>query len=528
MIKKIAKSRNLTTLFLLIVFLVFFKIDFRFAEGIFCCGDDHDYYSHAATLVDDFDFDYSNQLEGHETRRFNLNGKIAPKGFFGSGLLASPFLLIGSLIETIFNFLDLPINNFMNYRLLIYSLSSTTYFFATVFLLSRIFELNKIKVPIITILLFLGSSGIVYYAFERFSMTPVYEAFTTTLVFYFTNKFYLSKNSTPYAILVSISLLLAVLVKLTNYYVFLIPMIVKYLLTNTNNKSIYKNYYFLISAFFSILIFMYLSLKIYGLISFNPETLYGQTGVLKNYFAELSISDLIFQNIKYIFFVIFGIEFGIIWFSPILFFGPLLMSYVLFKKKQIFKMFILLIPFMQCMAIVLLWRSTASSYGFRYLFSLAPLAIIYYFFHRNIRSKRVEKTVLIFSLFSMISILFFETTLLTQLSLEPEMNSFGRNIRYVEPNYLIGYVLSIFEIQSYLKIFTTSFLGVLFFKLLSSLFIQSEIVNFLDKLGLPVGNEDFINFLYEVEMVSFLKILIIVAYFYFVTTLLLSKQKTLK
>lgn len=523
---KIQNSKKITTLLLLIAFLLFFKIDFRFAEDIFCCGDDHDYYSHASTLVDDFDFDYSNQLKGYETRRFNLNGKIAPKGFFGSGFLAAPFLLVGSLIENIFNYFNMSQNNFMNYRLLMYSLSATSYFFATVFLLLKIFELNKIKVPILTILLLFGSSGVGYFAFERFSMTHVYEAFTTTLVFYFSNKYYLSKNSNYYAILVPLSVLLGVLVRMTNYYIFLVPVIVK-LLIKTKNKSIYKNSYFLISSLLSILLFMYLSLSIYGLISFNPETLYGQSGVLRNYFSGMTIFDLIFQNIKNILIVIFGIEFGIIWFSPILFFGPLLVFYDLFRKKEIFKLFIILIPFMQCMAIVLLWRSTASSYGFRYLFSLTPLAIIYYFFYRNNNTRKVEKIVLILSLFSLFSILFFETTLLTQLSLEPEMNSFGRNIRYVEPNYLVGYVLSVIKIESYLKIFTTSFLGVIFFKLLFSLMSQSEIINVLDKFGLPTENEDFINFLYEVQLVSFFKILLIVIYFYFLANLLIRKQKTL-
>ena len=44
------------------------------------------------TLIEDFDLDYSNQLEGAENLRFNNDGKIAPIGFIGSGLLSSPFM----------------------------------------------------------------------------------------------------------------------------------------------------------------------------------------------------------------------------------------------------------------------------------------------------------------------------------------------------------------------------------------------------------------------------------------------------
>ena len=51
---------------------------------------------HAETIVEDFDFDYSNQLYGHEEDRYYKNNKSAPIGFLGSGILFSPFLLLGS------------------------------------------------------------------------------------------------------------------------------------------------------------------------------------------------------------------------------------------------------------------------------------------------------------------------------------------------------------------------------------------------------------------------------------------------
>ena len=98
------KNKNflLKSFFLLFIFLLFLKIDFRFEDGIFCCGDDYDYFSHSQTIAEDFDLDYSNQLKGFEDKRYNLNGKVAPKGFFGSGLLASPFLFFGNLVESFF------------------------------------------------------------------------------------------------------------------------------------------------------------------------------------------------------------------------------------------------------------------------------------------------------------------------------------------------------------------------------------------------------------------------------------------
>ena len=132
------KNKNflLKSFFLLFIFLLFLKIDFRFENGIFCCGDDYDYFSHAQTIAEDFDLDYSNQLEGFEDKRYNQNGKVAPKGFFGSGLLASPFLFIGNVIESLIQSNNIN-SQFFSYSLLLYSLASSFYMFMTVHLIRK-------------------------------------------------------------------------------------------------------------------------------------------------------------------------------------------------------------------------------------------------------------------------------------------------------------------------------------------------------------------------------------------------------
>ena len=76
--------------------LTFLKIDYRFADGIFCCGDDHDYYMHAETIAIDRDLDYSNQFIGIDKVRYKNGTTVAPKGFIGTGLFASPFLFFGN------------------------------------------------------------------------------------------------------------------------------------------------------------------------------------------------------------------------------------------------------------------------------------------------------------------------------------------------------------------------------------------------------------------------------------------------
>ena len=120
---------------------MFLKIDYRFIESFNCCQDDHDYYSHAETIAIDFDLNYDNQFEGFETERYNNNGKVAPKGFIGTGIFSSPFLLIGNLFESLFNFS----NNLFNLRIAIYSLSSIFYFYLSIYLMTRVFDILSIK-----------------------------------------------------------------------------------------------------------------------------------------------------------------------------------------------------------------------------------------------------------------------------------------------------------------------------------------------------------------------------------------------
>ena len=180
------KNFLLLAFFYIFLILLFTKIDYRFIEEFTCCQDDHDYYSHAETIAIDFDLNYSNQYEGYEEKRYYKNGVVAPKGFIGSGLLASPFLYIGNLFENIISNKSF----IFNYKILFYSLSAIFYFFLSIYLVYASIRLLQIKINLQFIfLLFLGS-GVAYYAFERYSMTHIYEVFTTCLLIFITTKFY--------------------------------------------------------------------------------------------------------------------------------------------------------------------------------------------------------------------------------------------------------------------------------------------------------------------------------------------------
>jgi hypothetical protein len=102
---------------------------------------------------------------------------------------------------------------------------------------------------------------------------------------------------------------------------------------------------------------------------------------------------------------------------------------------------------------------------------------------------------------------------MTQLSTVEVTNSFGRTLKYSQPLYLSGVVQSFIILDSYLKIFTTSFLGAAIFKILFNTFGKENIVNTLENLGLPINNNDFIDYTLELEMINISKFLLVIIYF---------------
>ena len=515
------KKTNLIITFLLYLFVVllFTKIDYRFVDEIPCCQDDHDYYSHSETIAIDFDLDYSNQFKGFENERYNKNDVIAPRGFIGSGLLASPFLFIGNLFEKNIDTGSL----IFNYKILFYSISAIFYFFLSIYLINISLKYLKIKTSLNNLfVLFLGS-GLSYFAFERYSMTHVYEVFTISLVIYTVVRFYtLDSKKNYFSFLIPFLTFLAISVRWVNYHVFFIPLLIKILFRKRliEKNTLSNNYLFYFSYLLSTVIFLIVNKAIYGIYTINPATVYGNSNKLSS-FMEMNFLSMIQTIFISIFKILFSNEFGVFWFSPILFAGLIFLVYFTFisNKHSFYNYLIILLIYGIPFSTVILWQSTASSYGFRYLYSLIPIAIlIYKKWVLDVEDNIFKKYLLYFSVFASLSIIFFETS--PQTSLSQNINTFGIDDRFSQPNYLVGYLKSFLNIDAYLKIFTTSFLGVIFFKIAFTIFSFDSINNFLRDMNLPVDNKDYITFVDNIEMISgqqiaifFLVIVLIVRWF---------------
>ena len=120
-------------------------------------------------------------------------------------------------------------------------------------------------------------------------------------------------------------------IRWTNYFVLLIPILFKWMFENKIvDKALIKEKLFYVSVVISTFLFLFINFKVYGLVTINPNIIYGdassKTNIYFNNFDNLAAFTLnLLQDIYRIF---FESEFGIFWFSPIIFIGCI---YSLFK-----------------------------------------------------------------------------------------------------------------------------------------------------------------------------------------------------
>ena len=164
--------------------------------------------------------------------------------------------------------------------------------------------------------------------------------------------------------------------------------------------------------------------------------------------------------------------------------------------------------------------------------NLAPLGLIFFcYIAKNYKLKYLDYYLLVFSCFSILSVLFYETTEFTQLSIDATLNSFGDYSKYTQRYYFSGLFKSFLVLDSYLKIFTTSFLGMFIFKVLVYFLSPEGLNSTLESFGLPISNEKFQILLIqldETEASFFVVSLLLCILFVFLIVRFLKIQETVK
>ena len=207
--------------------------------------------------------------------------------------------------------------------------------------------------------------------------------------------------------------------------------------------------------------------------------------------------------------ILFGYEFGILYFSPIIFIGLLSFFIFLYKRKFILSFSIFIVSFFPLMGIVVL-QNTGYSYGYRYLYSLTPIYLLFLFKFLN-KNKFIKQYLIIFSIFSIISQVFFEASQQSILYSEYVVNSFGQETKFVNPDYLIGLLKSFVIFDSYLNVIFTSFFGIIVMKILG--YITSPL-DFINNFRTP--DENIIRLVENAESISIFFLLVLLSLFVYI------------
>ena len=444
------------------------KIDYRFQEIPYGLEvDDAEYYYSAVTIGIDFDLDFSNQMSGIENRFLNKEiKKIVPFHPIGSGALASPFIMIGNFLQRIFEQTGL-----ISIVYFLYSLSPIFYLLISIILIQNSLRSLEITFNNNLLLLSVLGTGISYYSFDRFSMSHIYEFFGTSFLIYLTTKSLKEQDSFKLRclnFLLGFLMFFFLSIRWTNYLYFLIPLII-YLISGRTINKLYFKASFLIGWFIGLALFLYHTKYLYGIYTLNqaPIVLSVENSFSTN-FSRFFDLGLLMENMIFLFrglgVIVFSQEFGIFFFAPIIFISFILVIYLLFNKQYLLSLiliFLYLIPFMSVVVI----QNTAFSYGYRYLFVLIPINLVLYFKYLN-DYKILRLYLYIFSILGFLLYLFFETSQWTSLADGYVVNSFGMNTRYANPEYLSGLPKAFLDLNAYLHILFTSFLGVLILKVI--------------------------------------------------------------
>lgn len=479
-LKNIAKI-----LLIVVVLLLFTKVDYRLNEiAPGSIQDDSVYYYHTQTIAIDFDFDYTNQLDGNlKDSYIRDDGLPVPRQSVGTGFIASPILFVTNIISKYLN-----TENSLNY--FIYSLIPIVFLLLSVSIIQIMIKSN-IRNRLLISLILLGS-GISYFGFERFSMSTVYEFFIFLIVIYLTHK-YLDSQYTYLLILIPLFQFLGLTIRWNNYHIFLLP-IIYLLLNNKNISSLIKNKVFILGNLFGVILFLIHTKLIYGIYTFSQTDIYPNEGwVVYERLEVYSNINLLGENLliifNHLFTILFSQEFGVFFFCPIVFISIYYVFFYALNKKYYTALSLFLFYSISLLPVIL-FESHGGSYGFRYLYTLIPLNI-YIFFKDHFHNKFLIKYLIIFSIFGSLSQLFFESTPASSLSEDKIINSFDNLVPYANPEYLKGMLSSVLTLQAYQKIIFTSFVGLISIKLLS--LVQDPSVLISNYVNLDEKSTEYID-----------------------------------
>jgi len=461
-----------------LAFLVFF-FSFLPSSSFFLTtnhrADDLDYITHAFTIALDFDLDYAN--EDVRLNKFEEGRAAVPVGPVGPGLMAAPFVAAFSVIDRIQGHpvIEKHSERIGSWSLFGFLFASSLYFLLGLMLYASAFQ-NLFSSSRASIYFLAASTGMLFYVLNRFSMTHSFEFFELALIVWGAVKAMRAPQSWSAFMACGCGVALTFVTRVGNYNVLLLPFL---LLTffrlgfmpGCSRMSLMKDFGKVI--FCSLIAFIpviWINYSLYG----SPFQTLHSSG-LKNFGSVpaegLGLDGIFIEVIKslvYLPTLLFSSEFGLFFSNPVVFLGipTLLILIPTWLKKDRFLVSLLwfgvLFYTALPVAVVLLWKNTASSYGYRYVFSLIPLGLLGVLYLFKIWKPDLKKLKYVFCFLVIAGIL--SQMLFPVIGVKEQVNAFGRFHEASANGYGFDLVKATPDPKSWAEIVMKGSAGVLFLK----------------------------------------------------------------
>jgi hypothetical protein len=382
-----------------LIYLVAIGISFQQQDHFYGIpkADATSYVSHAFTIGLDGDLDYRNEVAFVYN---NLNpAKTAPTQPMGMGILAAPFVAAFSLIDRAN---DHPVLADRTAYI-----GSWSYFgiqFATAFYFLAGIALYQLALgrwvhPFIVATAVI-SAGLLYYVTYQFAFVHAYEFFTLAALTAACVQLCRSRERWQTGALVSAigaMTFLAFMVRWSIYGTLAVPLIAvltHYLIERNGRyrRAIALSYAGVLGGLAAVALF---HLWAFGIAWPTPEYFYGQTDLERLSQSPDGLVARLLHNLANLPLLLFSSEFGLLWTFPLFPIGCAAGLFALWRwlREEPLPWALWAIAVGWCigvpLAIVLLWETTASGYGYRYLLPCMPaLMMIMAIF---LRSEAVDR-----------------------------------------------------------------------------------------------------------------------------------------
>lgn len=484
-------SKIIKYLLCFFVFALLFNPYYIFYENNI--GDDASYVAHTYTFAYDADLNYCNEVAFDSSGCAGKYVRTVPPHPAGLGIINLPIVALFSIADKV------------NYHIVVTDrkqyIGSIGYLgmFLSVslcFLIGLLLYKDAIKkvtntIPKWFILLLLSSYGISFYVFQRFTMNHAQEFFTGALVFWLSVQLAITQKKRDIvfiSIILPIVIGLAYLVRPINFIAIFFPLLIITAIAKPDfyTHRVKKTLFFtMIGVAISLILIASFNFKLYGFYFPNSTQMYGFEidRIPKGFGNKISVLMKLMPNLHLI---LFSSEFGLWLTSPLLFSGLILLLFQTFKVqgyKKYLLLFVTLMVIAVPFATVLFWKTVASSYGYRYLFTLAPIAVLGIVLFYKEQSARIQLWFkrLLFPLLvlGMIGQFFFMAV--PSLTSKQQINVFGKFDIYSVKGYHSSLVGAFFSVEAWKNLLAKRLPGFVFILATDEATIQKEIQGGDDK-----------------------------------------------